>query len=535
LIQYDYIIIGAGSAGCVLANRLSASGTESVLLIEAGGSDRHPLISTPGAYGFLNYSKFDWSFETEEQPCVLNRKLYVPRGKGLGGSSSTNAMAYVRGNAQDYDHWAQLGNRNWAYEDVLPYFKKSESNENFKNEYHGSDGPLNVTLPSFINPIAYAFLEGCRQCNLPVIQDYNGPHPMGASLLQFTKKNEERHSTAAAFLKPVLGRKNLTVLTQTKVLKINLEGQRAVGVEVSTKNKKPHTLHCNREIILSSGAIQSPQLLLLSGIGEPNELKKHQINIVHELPGVGKNLHDHVWSGTSGFSTLPTNNALLNPLNGLKALMNYSLFKKGPLTNSPLIANAFISTDHSSSQPDIQLHLALNAIAGDYSTNIYKPQTAPKKNGFGILTILLQPKSRGYVSLRSNNPLDKPLIQPNFLSESEDLEILLKGLDVSLGIANSPAMQSICPDGPHIPRANLSRSEKIEHIKKSLETLYHPVGTCKMGSDENSVVDDQLRVRGVSGLRVADASIMPRIVSGNTNAPVIMIGEKAADLILQSS
>jgi choline dehydrogenase len=530
-MSFDYIIIGAGSAGCVLANRLTEDRNCKVLLLEAGGKDSHPEIHIPGAYTKLNRTAFDWAFWTVPQPFADHRRLYIPRGKTLGGSSATNAMAYVRGNKADFNEWASLGNAGWSYEEVLPYFIKSENNEQFGAPFHGEDGLLNVTWSRQPGPLANTFIEACAECGIPSNNDYNGEEQVGASMLQFTIKKNKRHSTADAFLKPARKRPNLTVRVHTQVKQILIENGKAVGVEVMSAHSATERINCNKEIILAAGAVQSPHILMLSGIGDPIELSKQGINIIHPLPGVGKNLQDHVWSGVSFRVNIPTANALLKPINMAKAALQYLLFKKGPLCNSPLEANAFLKSIDSLNRPDIQFHFVPLGIAANYTTDIYDMNTFSKENGMGILAILLRPESRGTISLKNANPKDPPLINPNVLSTSRDKEILLTAVKKAWEVAKSPAFDAYRLDESSFP-ANMQDDEAImQHIRKSLETLYHPVGTCKMGNDPMAVVDQHLKVKGVRGLRVVDASIMPTIVSGNTNAATIMIGEKGADMI----
>ncbi len=531
-MTFDYIIIGAGSAGCVLANRLSEDPDNHVLLLEAGGPDKKMEIHIPAAYSKLNRTNVDWGFETEPQPQVLNRKMYLPRGKTLGGSSSTNAMAYVRGNRADYDEWAALGNQGWDYDSVLPYFKKSEHNEQIDNQYHGKDGLLNVTYAQvFRTPVADAFVKACVEKGVPENHDCNGAEQTGAGLLQFTIKEQKRCSTAVAFLRPILHRPNLKIITQAHTQRILIENDRAVGVEFLTAKNTTEKAYADKEVILSAGAFQSPQLLMLSGIGESEALKRHRIEVKKNLPGVGKNLQDHLFTGVSALSTVPTANDALKPLNQIKGLINYLLFKKGPLTISPLEAAAFMKINEGTDPVDLQLHFAPVHFGNDGKADFYNPDTFPHVSGYTVLPTLLKPKSIGYVGLRSANPLDAPLIDPRFLTAEEDLHTLLKGTKKALEIMEATAFAG-CRKEIILPLHRSSDDELILHIKTVLETVYHPVGTCKMGTDEMAVVDPQLRVKGIEGLRVADASIMPRIIAGNTNATCIMIGEKAADMIL---
>jgi choline dehydrogenase len=530
--EFDYIIVGAGSAGCVLANRLSENPANQVVLLEAGAPDRKFEIKIPGAYSKLHRSKVDWGFWSEPQAQLDGRKLFLPRGKTLGGSSSTNAMAYVRGNRADYDEWAALRNTSWDYESVLPYFKKSEHNEDLHNRFHGVSGPLNVTFAKgYKTPFADAFVEACAANGIPKNPDYNGAEQIGASLLQFTIKNGFRHSCATAFLKPVRKRPNLTILTQAQAKRIIIKNDQASGVEFFTQNGSTSIVIARKEVILSAGAYQSPQLLMLSGIGSKEELSDHSIDCIKDLPGVGKNLQDHLFFNCAALSkTQEGFNHHIAPAHQLKGIAQLYLFGKGALTCSPLEAVAFFNTTDKSGV-DFQFHFAPMQVGSDYKTDFHDLSTFPKTDGFSILPSLIKPKSRGVVGLLSADPKAAPLIQPNFLQVQEDWETLIRGTQKAIEILQSAAFD------PYrkaiITPPDQTREGIIAHIKKSVETIYHPVGTCKMGNEEAAVVNAQLQVYGIGGLRVADASIMPTIVSGNTNAACIMIGEKASDLILE--
>ncbi|MEO7020319.1 MAG: choline dehydrogenase [Ktedonobacteraceae bacterium] len=522
--MYDYVIVGAGSAGCVLANRLSEDPATTVLLLEAGGADEAQEIHIPAAFSALFKSALDWAYETEEQPHLNNRKLYWPRGKVLGGSSSINAMVYMRGNRRDYDHWQALGNEGWGYSDVLPYFKKSENEERGASEYHGTGGPLNVTDHRTLNPLSHAFVAAGVEAGLAPTKDFNGAEQDGVGFYQVTQKEGVRHSAAVGYVHPILSRPNFTLQTGTLVTNVIFEGTRAIGV-TCIHDGETKQIKANKEVILSGGAINSPQLLMLSGVGPANLLKSLGIPVVADLPGVGQNLQDHPAIAVLYSTAQPISLAHAQTAENLQDFVDN---KRGPLTSNVAEGGAFVRTQANLSMPDVQYHFA-----PVYFLN--HGFTVPEGDGYTIAPCVLHPKSRGYIALRSTNPAEAPIIQPNYFADKADMQTLVEGVKLARTIGETQAFASFRDKETYPGQQAQSDEDIAEYIRNNVETLYHPVGTCKMGNDSMAVVDAHLRVRGVEGLRVIDASIMPTVVGGNTNAPTIMIAEKAADLLKGTS
>jgi choline dehydrogenase len=517
--MYDYVIVGAGSAGCVLANRLTEDPSIKVLLLEAGGPDKQREIRIPVAFGKLFRGPCDWAYYTQEEPHLQNRRLYWPRGKVLGGSSSLNAMIYIRGHRHDYDQWRDLGNPGWSYDDVLPYFRKSEDQVRGTSEFHGAGGPLHVSDLRCINPLSQAMVEAGQQCGFARNQDFNGESQEGFGFYQVTQWKGARWSAADAFLRPAMRRPNLKVQTGVHAAGIMFEGTRATGVRV-LQGTSTVEVRAEREVILCGGAIGSPQLLLLSGIGPAEHLRQIGIPVRHELPGVGANLQDHLALPVAYECTQPIT---LAKAEGLPSLMRYVLGKNGPLTSNVAEAGAFLKVMSGSPAPDLQYHFA----PGYFVEHGFQTFDG---HAFTFGPTLLRPGSRGWIRLHSQNPLDAPCIQANYLSDPKDVEVLAEGIKIARTLAASPAFaryrgRELSP-GPEVNDSALRA-----YVAQMAETLYHPVGTCRMGNDSESVIDPELRVRGLDSLRVVDASIMPVVPGGNTNAPAIMIAEKAADII----
>ena len=528
LAEFDFIIAGAGSAGCVLANRLSENPANKVLLLEAGPKDNNIMVRMPAGVATLitKPNKHNWGFDTEGSAALNNRKDYWPRGKGLGGSSSINGMIYIRGHARDYDHWRQLGLDGWSYADVLPYFKRSETNEAGANEFRGGSGPLHVSNAANSSPLYQVAIEAGRQAGYKLTPDFNGEQQEGFGLFQMTIKNGKRCNTSAAYLTPALKRTNLTVETNALIARVLFDGKRAIGIEYQQGGKTIQA-KARREVILSCGAVGSPQVLLLSGIGDKNYLKRFDIPVVAHVPGVGQNLQDHLDVNIQYACTQPVTAyaQVASPLSVLGIGLQYLLFGTGPGTTQGLEAGAFVKSRPELEVPDLQMHL-FNAPFSDHGRKVLK------MHAFGLHMCALRPESRGFVALKSTDPNDRPLIQPNSLSAETDLRTLREAVKIARRVVAQPAFDAYrgkeLNPGPKVQ----TDAEIDDFIRKTAITIYHPVGTAKMGNDDMAVVDSSLRVRGVQGLRVVDASVMPSLVGGNTNAPTIMIAEKASDLIL---
>jgi choline dehydrogenase-like flavoprotein len=522
---FDYVIVGAGSAGCVLAARLSEDPGATVCLLEAGKRDTSPLIRIPlGIAALVPRRLHNWAFKTAPQPGLFGRRGYQPRGKTLGGSSAINAMVYIRGHRRDYDEWAALGNAGWSYREVLPYFLRSENNERLSDRYHAQGGPLNVADPRSPSAFTEIWLAAAAAQGFARNADFNGAEQEGVGYYQLTQRNGERCSAAAAFLTPNLGRANLAVRTRARATRVVFEGTRASGVEYR-RGGIAHVVRARREVILCAGAFQSPQLLLLSGIGDAATLRAMGIAPVLHLPGVGRNLRDHVdfviayrsrRKDLIGF--MPGDLA-----NAVRSSIRYRRERRGIFTSNIAEAGGFVRSLPGLEAPDLQLHFCI-AILESHGRRLHASR------GFSSHVCLLRPKSVGRVALQSVDPLAAPLIDPAYYSDADDLETMVRGFKISQGIMRSPLLAPY--RGTELFTAGSQSDADIrDALRQRSDTIYHPVGTCRMGIDEGAVVDPQLRVPGIAGLRVVDASVMPTIIGGNTNAPTIMVGEKASDMI----
>ena len=521
----DYIIVGGGSSGCALAGRLSEDSDTSVLLIEAGGTDRHPFFAMPAGFAKMTKGIASWGYSTVPQKHLGGRVLWYTQAKVIGGGSSINAQLYTRGNAEDYDGWAYRdGCIGWAYADVLPYFKRAEDNQRLVDEYHATGGPLGVSVPVNPLPISEAFIRAGQQFGMPYNPDFNGAHQEGVGHYQVTVRDARRSSAASAYVKPALGRKNLTVKTKVAVTRIVVEGTRAVGVEI-VENGTKTTVRCEREVLLTAGAINSPRLLMLSGIGPADHLRGVGLDVVHDLPGVGSNLQDHldlyVIAECTGDHTYDN---VARPHRTVLAGLQYLLTKKGPVASTLFETGGFWFADRAETAPDIQFHLGLGS-------GIEAGVDRLKNAGVTLNSAYLRPRSRGTVRLASGDSSAHPLIDPNYWDDPHDRAMSLEGLRLAREIFKQDALAPFIMAERHPGPQVISEVDLLAYAFRTCKTDHHPVGTCRMGRDAMAVVGPDLRVHGLEGLRVCDASIMPRVNSSNTNAPTIMIGEKASDLV----
>jgi choline dehydrogenase-like flavoprotein len=523
----DFLVVGGGSAGCVVASRLTEDADTSVCLLEAGGHTDDWLVNTPAAFFMMVGSPIhNWHFQTVAQRGLNGRRGYQPRGKGLGGSSAINAMVYIRGHRSDYDEWARLGNQGWSWAEVLPYFKRAEDNHEFVNEYHGSGGPLGVSKAPSDNPLQQAWLRAGREAGFPLTEDFNGETQDGIGLYQATIRNGERSSAARAYIYPILAqRPNLRVEPHAHATRLIFEGKRAVGVEYR-QGGDVRTLRARREVIVACGVFQTPQLLMLSGIGAPDALRNLGIPVIHALPAVGQNLQDHP-DFIFGYSSNDPNMmgfSLAEARRLIPAFAEYQRNRRGPLASNVAECGGFLKTAPELDAPDLQLHFGF-AVVHDHGRKVHWG------TGFSCHVSLLTPKSRGSVTLRSAEAMETPDIDPNFLAEADDVERMVTGFKLTRRLMDTPALRALRQEDLYTK--NIETDAQIREIlRQEVDTVYHPVGTCRMGPDPaTAVVDAKLRVHGVPGLRIVDASIMPQLVRGNTNAPTIMIAEKAADMI----
>lgn len=526
---YDYVIVGAGAAGCVLANRLSADPACSVLLLEAGGADSSPLLKIPAGFSKLMGTKVNWIFDTEPQKHLNNRRMFLPQGKVVGGSTSINAMLYVRGHRGDYDEWAELGNKGWSYDDVLPYFRKSENNERLADQYHGTGGPLNVADQVQHNPLSKAFVRAAQEVGIPYTPDPNGADQEGAFFHQVTQRNARRESASTAYLHPVRKRPNLTLVTHATATKVLVRDGRVTGLTYQRRGAEV-TVHSDSEVIISSGAINSPRLLLLSGIGPADELGKIGVRPVHDLAGVGKNLHDQLEVYITAECNDPISYSGEDRWDkAARHALQYGLYRTGPATATITEAGAFLRSRDDVRSPDIQLHMLPAYVVWE---DVARTAARVPGHGVTLLACNIRPRSRGEVALVSSDPNVAPAVDPNYLADPYDWEVAIEGFHRCREVFAAPALKQLLKREV-LPGAAVTTDDDIrDYIRRIGKTDYHPVGTCKMGTDDLAVVDPQLRVHGLDGLRVIDSSIMPNIISGNTQAPSMMIGEKGADMIL---
>jgi choline dehydrogenase len=528
--HFDYIVVGAGSAGCVLANRLTASGRHRVLLLEAGGHDRHFWIHVPLGFAKLfDNATVNWRYKSEPEPELNNRQIIQPRGKVLGGSSSINGLLYIRGQHEDYDHWRQLGNSGWAFADVLPYFKRAEDQERGADDLHGTGGPLAVSNVCEPHPLCEAFIAAAEQSGIPRNDDFNGPTQEGAGYFQLTAKNGRRWSTAAGYLKQARSRHNLKVELNALATRILFDGRRAIGIEYR-QNGATRTAYADGELILAGGAFNSPQLLQLSGVGPAELLRSHGVAVIADVPGVGSDLQDHLQVRMQFRCTEPitANDVINNWRHRYSAGIRYFISRKGLLSIGAGYAGAFFRTRPDLATPDVQIHFLI------FSTETAGAAVHPF-SGFMASICQLRPDSRGFVRIKSADPAEAPAIQPRYLTARSDCDTVVAGLKVLRQVMGQPVMRKLIAEerapGPQCQ----SDADLLAHARATGTTVYHPTSTCRMGPDALAVVDERLRVRGFERLRVVDASIMPTVVSGNTNAAAVMIGEKGSDMILQDA
>ena len=527
--EFDYIIIGGGSAGCVLANRLSADSKNRVCLLETGPSDNTPLVSTPiGVIGLMDSKKYNWMFNSQPEPSQHNRTIYCPCGNVLGGSSSVNAMLYARGTPSDYDHWASLGNKGWGYDEILPYFKSTQHQERGASTFHGTQGELNVAEGRSKHPLGETLLAACRQAGYRDNSDFNGAEQEGVGHYQVTQINGERCSAARAFLHPIMDRNNLTIITEARASRIIIDGDRAHGVEYQKDNKLQSITAC-KEVLLSAGTFCSPQLLMLSGIGPEKELNLHNIAVKNNLPGVGENLQEHVDIITVRKSK-KANTVALRPIGMarvMKDIYQYINQRKGFLTTSIVEVGGFIKSKPALKNPDLQLQF-IPLVMEDHG----RKKSTLLTYGYSLHNCILRPKSRGRIRLHNNDFSQDPKIELNMLSHPDDLALMVDAVKINLNIFSQQAFDDGRGKSIFPTQENPSDKEIEAFVREKANHVYHPVGTCKMGHDKDAVVNDRLQVHGIKGLRIVDASIMPTLVAGNTNAPTIMIAAKAADMIL---